>query len=451
MTTVRRLPSACLTALIACLMAWAFLPSGAGAATEIRPARQILRGPDLRTATVTPSARAEASASSFCTALRGDLRQGARAGGLLVIDAETDRVLCRQAAAKRRILASNMKLFTTATALGRLGPKHRFETSVWRAGKVDRNGVLRGNLYLVGGGDPLLTSPIFGQRVLGNVYSNIYGLVGPVTSAGIRRVTGRVYADASIFDSLRGVADSGFATSPYIGPLSGLSFNLGYTTSSATSFSSSPEKLAGLKLMKALEASGVQITGDVAEGELPATGARRRLGSIESPTLDKIANATNVFSINFLAETLMKGLGASFRERGTTAAGAGVVEGFAKQNGSGVQAADGSGLTRSNRASPAEVAGLLDAMRENRGASSFVDSLAVAGTEGTLADRMKGTAAAGRCRAKTGTISGVSALSGYCFSTSGKTIVFSILMNGVSSFDAARANQDEMAALIARR
>jgi len=131
------------------------------------------------------------------------------------------------------------------------------------------------------------------------------------------------------------------------------------------------------------------------------------------------------------------------------AAGASVVEGFARNNDSGVEATDGSGLTRTNRSSPAELGRLLDAMRENRGASSFIDSLAIAGSEGTLSDRMEGTEAAGRCRAKTGTISGVSALSGYCFNRSGKTMVFSILMNGVSSFDVARGNQDRMAALIA--
>jgi D-alanyl-D-alanine carboxypeptidase/D-alanyl-D-alanine-endopeptidase (penicillin-binding protein 4) len=296
----------------------------------------------------------------------------------------------------------------------------------------------------------VLTSPIFAQRNLGGVHTNIYDLVASVKAAGIRRVTGRLLADATIFDSRRGVADSGYGTSPYIGPLSGLSFNMGFTTSLANRFSSSPEKLAALKLMKALESSGVEIAHGIAERPLPSRPPRARLGVLESPTLDSIVNTTNVYSVNFMAEMLMKGLGARFGGRGSTASGAVVVEAYARTLGSGLHAVDGSGLTRTNRASPAEVGRLLAGLRLRRGASSFVDSLPLAGSEGTLADRMEGSAAEGRCRAKTGTISGVSALSGYCFNRSGKTMVFSILMNGVWSTDRARLSQDRIAALIAR-
>ena len=407
-------------------------------------------GPDLPGQTPGPALRAGAQASSGCSAMRAHLHRGGQASGLFVMNAETGRVLCRSGAHRRRILASNMKIFTTAAALGRLGPKHRLRTDLWRVGRVRRNGTLRGSLYLVGGGDPVLTSPIFAQRNLGGVHTNIYDLVASVKAAGIRRVTGRLLADATIFDSRRGVADSGYGTSPYIGPLSGLSFNMGFTTSLANRFSSSPEKLAALKLMKALESSGVEIAHGIAERPLPSRPPRARLGVLESPTLDSIVNTTNVYSVNFMAEMLMKGLGARFGGRGSTASGAVVVEAYARTLGSGLHAVDGSGLTRTNRASPAEVGRLLAGLRLRRGASSFVDSLPLAGSEGTLADRMEGSAAEGRCRAKTGTISGVSALSGYCFNRSGKTMVFSILMNGAWSTDRARLSQDRIAALIAR-
>jgi serine-type D-Ala-D-Ala carboxypeptidase/endopeptidase (penicillin-binding protein 4) len=80
---------------------------------------------------------------------------------------------------------------------------------------------------------------------------------------------------------------------------------------------------------------------------------------------------------------------------------------------------------------------------------AFIQSLAVAGRSGTLAGRMRGTAAAGRCAAKTGTLNGVSALSGYCFRTDGEATVFSILNNRVDT-NRARSAQDRMAALIAR-
>jgi D-alanyl-D-alanine carboxypeptidase/D-alanyl-D-alanine-endopeptidase (penicillin-binding protein 4) len=114
-----------------------------------------------------------------------------------------------------------------------------------------------------------------------------------------------------------------------------------------------------------------------------------------------------------------------------------------------VQAVDGSGLSRRNAVSPQEVGKLLVAMaRDPENGPAFRRSLPVAGQEGTVADRMEGTAAAGNCSTKTGTLSGVSALSGYC-SANKHTIAFSILMNDVS-IDAAHHAQDQMAAAIAR-
>ena len=443
-------------AILAALALFAVLVAGASSARGSTLSQDIALGPDAQAPSSQASRRATspeatASISRFCAAIRRQLHRGGRASGVFVMDSRTNRVLCRSAAKRRRMLASNMKLFTTSTALNRFGPSHRFETSVWRTGRLDGSGVLHGNIYLVGGGDPFLTSPIFGQRNLGGQFTNIYGLVRFVKRAGIRRVTGRVYADDSIFDELRGVADSGYGVSPYIGPLSGLSFNLGFTTSSATSFASSPERLAALKLTKSMRAANVRIPRNPAEGDLPRGGRRRTLGTIRSPVLAEITEATNVYSNNFLAEMLMKNLGAEFRHRGSTAAGTRVVEAFARHHTSAVHAIDGSGLTRGNRAAPAAVAHLIDSMREVRGAAAFIDSLAVVGREGTLAGRMEGTPAAGRCHAKTGTITGVSALSGICFNRSGRTLIFSVLNNGVTNLTAAHDSQDRIAVMVARR
>ena len=82
---------------------------------------------------------------------------------------------------------------------------------------------------------------------------------------------------------------------------------------------------------------------------------------------------------------------------------------------------------------------------------ALIDSLPTAGVDGTLDDRMRGSAAQGNCHAKTGTLTGVSALSGYCFNESGRKFVFSILMNGVSNLDAAHIGQDRIVAAIASR
>jgi D-alanyl-D-alanine carboxypeptidase/D-alanyl-D-alanine-endopeptidase (penicillin-binding protein 4) len=156
-------------------------------------------------------------------------------------------------------------------------------------------------------------------------------------------------------------------------------------------------------------------------------------------------------SNNFFAEMLLKLLGSRYGGAGSTAAGARVVERFARARGSGVRATDGSGLTRSNRASPAQVVRLLVAMQnDGRLADPYVQSLALSARTGTVDERMEGSAAAGRCRVKTGTLSGVSSLSGLCFNRSGRTIAFSVLMNGVRSLSRAHREQDRIAAMVAR-
>jgi len=260
-------------------------------------------------------------------------------------------------------------------------------------------------------------------------------------------VTGRLYADDSVFDRLRGVADSGYATSPEIGPLSGLSFNSGFSTASAYSFATDPALTAAGTLGLALRQAGVRISPTVTLGTPPPFSTE--LARVESPPLSSIVNTTNVYSDNFFAEMLIKLVGARFGGAGTTAAGAKVVRAFARGHESGVHPVDGSGLTRSNRASPAQVVGLLKSMRGTDVGDEFIQDLALTGQEGTVADRMHGTAAYGRCRTKTGTISAVSNLSGYCFNRSGRVMIFSILMGSVRDLGLAHLEQDLIAGEVA--
>ncbi|HEY8083783.1 MAG TPA: D-alanyl-D-alanine carboxypeptidase/D-alanyl-D-alanine-endopeptidase [Solirubrobacterales bacterium] len=389
-----------------------------------------------------------AAASQSCNELRARLvRGGGSASGLFVIDGQTGQPICRRAATRRLPLASNMKLFTTATALGRLGPDFQVKTRLLADGDLDRSGVLRGDLYLQGGGDPALGSPAFYDRFLGGLGTNLFALKGQLRATGVTAVQGRLYADDTIFDRLRGVADSGYATSPYIGPISGLSFNSGYSNSRGTSFASDPARNAAAKLIRSLRQAGISIRPRVALAETPSDADP--LATVRSPTMSQLANATNVPSNNLYAEMLMKLIGARLGGTGSTQAGAQVVEQFARAHRSGVIAADGSGLTRTNRASPVQVVRLLQSMREEEAGHEFVESLAVAGQEGTVASRMHGTAADGHCRTKTGTLTGVSNLSGYCFNRSGRVMIFSILMGSVGNLSLAHAEQDRIAAAIA--
>src|SRR5207245_5400199 len=114
------------------------------------------------------------------------------------------------------------------------------------------------------GGDPALGTPAFYDHFQAGLGTNLLALAPQVRAAGIRSVAGRLYADDTIFDRLRGVADSGYATSGYIGPLSGLAFDAGYSSASARSFAGDPAKVAAATLAGALTGAGVGIKAQVA-------------------------------------------------------------------------------------------------------------------------------------------------------------------------------------------
>src|SRR5262249_27044160 len=153
------------------------------------------------------------------------------------------------------------------------------------------------------------------------------------------------------------------------------------------------------------------------------------LGSVSSPTVGTFLAATLRPSNNFFAEMLLKRLGASRGgAKGTTRRGVRKVRRFARRVGAHMSMENGSGLSRADRASPREVARLLIAMDHRPNGAVYRRSLPLAGEQGTVAGRMNGTAADGRCRTKTGTLIGVSALSGYCAAGHG-VVAFSILMN----------------------
>jgi D-alanyl-D-alanine carboxypeptidase/D-alanyl-D-alanine-endopeptidase (penicillin-binding protein 4) len=390
-----------------------------------------------------------ASAADSCAQMKAWLSAGGgSSSGLMVVDAESGEVVCAQAADTPRPLASNTKLFTTSAALAKIGPETRIPTKVMTDGTVDANGVLHGSLYLQGGGDPTLGTPAFYDSYLAGLGTNIFALVPQLKRAGIKGVTGRLYGDDTIFDRKRGVADSGYATSVYIGPLSGLDFNSGFAGNTSSShFSSEPAKLATQTLDNSMRHSGIKISSTIALGRTPA-GAKS-VAVVRSQPLTQIVNTTDVYSDNFFAEMLAKLLGARFGNAGTTAAGTNVIEEYAQSLGSDIQSVDGSGLTRGNEASPHDVVNLLLGVRKSAIGEDFIEDLALAGHEGTTAGRMKGTPAYGRCRLKTGTLTGVSNLSGYCFNKSGRVMVFSTLMGSVGSTEYAHIEQDRIAGAVA--
>jgi D-alanyl-D-alanine carboxypeptidase/D-alanyl-D-alanine-endopeptidase (penicillin-binding protein 4) len=411
-------------ALCAGVLAGALFPGAASA-----------KKPDRAYATpVAKSAVARAEASISGGKLRRGLRRAFRGvgGGAIVLEPASNRVLFARKAGRKRLLASNMKLFTTAAAISRFGPSEQLETTVWARDPII-DGVANNGLFLRGGGDPTLSN------------RELAALAGRVRAAGVTQASGGLFYDDTLFDQRTGVSQRGIS-GDFLANLSALTIDAGRPAD--------PARTTAQRFVDELRRAGVSIGGSVSQavvqpGTDPLSGDQL-VAEVSSPTVAALAKLTNVPSDNYLAEMLVKGLGARFGGGGSTDSGIGVIRSFAAANGSAVKGENGSGLSRADKASPRAVARLLDAMIESQDPAvgdAYVDSLAVAGRSGTLRRRMRGTAAKGRCRAKTGTLRGVSALSGYCFRGE-RPIVFSFLMSG--DVGSAHRAQDRMAALVAR-
>jgi serine-type D-Ala-D-Ala carboxypeptidase/endopeptidase (penicillin-binding protein 4) len=377
---------------------------------------------------------AEASDASLNRTIAAQMHAVGGLSGAWVADAETGRPLVAWLDYKRRTPASVQKLLTTTTALERFGDTEHLKTVVRSDGEVDSEGAIQGNLYLQGFGDPS-----FGSRALGVLASRIQ-------TAGIDTVEGRIIGDESYFDSRRGLPAGGFRLSADIGPLSALAFNEGTLRGFGGGYQSNPPKFVAERLSAWLDARGVEVARSARTGKAPDSA--ELIASVRSPSIAALVRATNQPSDNYYAETLLKGLGARFAGSGSTAAGAGVVRSFQKTLGVESSVLDGSGLSRGDTISPRAIGRLLIAARKRPWFDSFYRSLPLAGHTGTLRKRMRRTAAAGRCRAKTGTLIGVSGLAGYCRSRGGRNFAFALLMNGVN-VALARAAQDRIAAALA--
>jgi D-alanyl-D-alanine carboxypeptidase/D-alanyl-D-alanine-endopeptidase (penicillin-binding protein 4) len=373
------------------------------------------------------------------------MRQATSASGAYVYDLTDRRALFSRRATARRVLASNTKLFTTGAALSRFGPSGRFATTVLADRRPGSRGVVRGRLYLRGGGDPSFGSESFARCVYGGVGgATVADLARGLREAGVRRVTRGVYGDESLFDSLRGGPYANYGFSQWAGTLSGLTYN-GGTAPCGQGYQANPPQLAAAKLREALERRGIRVDGGV--GARVAPTSARRLAAARSLSLARIVKITNTISDNFFAETLAKQLDSAPGHPGTTAGGSAAAARFASRLGAHVRLVDGSGLARGNLAAPRGVVRFLRGMRARPEFRPLYDSFARPREYGTLEER----AASRRCRGKTGTISGVSNLSGYCRARSGDLIAFSFLMNGVGyGYDRARRLQDRMTRTIAR-
>jgi serine-type D-Ala-D-Ala carboxypeptidase/endopeptidase (penicillin-binding protein 4) len=350
----------------------------------------------------------------------------------LAVDLRTGEVLYQRNAELPLIPASAEKLTVAFAALRQLGSDFRFHTEVLGSGRLVGD-EWQGDLYLVGHGDPTLGVADIGR------------LARDLRAAGIRRVTGSIVADERHYDARR--AAPGWKPS-FLGiespPLSALVVD-GVQISGADSSAAA----AAAALTLALARRGVAVAELARTGRAP--GAAVRLAIDHSARLGVIVRHMNLVSDNFVAEMLLKELGASGNGRGSTHAGARVVRGALAEAGvpvDGVRIADGSGLSRLDRLTARALVDLLRAAAADPALrADFVSSLPVAGVSGTLRNRLGTAPTRRRVIAKTGTTSRSCALAGFV----GRRYAFAILQNGSPvSYWYARSAQDRFVTVLAR-
>lgn len=386
--------------------------------------------------------------------------------------------------------ASNMKMFTSAMALKKVGPDYRFHTRLYAVGRIEGT-VLKGDLYIKGFGDPSL------------VTEQMWILVNELKNLPITKIEGNIIADNSYFDGQGRLKSWSSYKGPeaYLAPMGALSFNFNTVTvyvepgksvgerprvvvdpnidylrirnkAVTTGNKRSRRKLIVNRLERKgydeiivkgrlpknvarkrfflnvtdpqmytasafkrfLNQAGVQVTGKTKRGLVPK-GATLVVDH-ESPPLGRILRGLNKYSNNFIAEQILRTLGAQFMgEPGTTKNGVLLLQEYMRELGytpDQYRMVDGSGLSKTNLVTPDQVIALLeDAHSDFSIFPEFISALGVMGLDGSVIDRMDDNKEAQKIRVKTGTLNHVSALSGYFQSQDGERFAFSILLNDV--------------------
>jgi serine-type D-Ala-D-Ala carboxypeptidase/endopeptidase (penicillin-binding protein 4) len=335
-----------------------------------------------------------------------------------------------RAAARRRTPASNEKVLLSMALLEALGPD---AVLVTQAGAVapPTSGILAGDLWILGSGDPDIresTMRLLAQRI---------------RSAGVTRVEGSVLGSTGFFkrDWFAPGWKRDFPRSQVALPTA-LTFE---GNQAGGVHVRDPELRAARALRRELRDLGVSVAGPAGAGKAPP--GLLPVAEIASDPLSEVLDTMNRFSSNFWAEVLVKRLGAEAAGLpGSIAKGASAIRGFAAGRGIELRAWDGSGLSYANRVSPRGLTRLLEAAEAEPWGEALREALPEAG-QGTLGGRLRHISV----RAKTGTLTSISALSGYVWlRRTGSWASFSILTRGVSKELAVRV-EDRIVRIIARR
>ena len=403
--------------------------------------------------------------------------------GVLVVETQSGETLYERDADRALMPASNMKLVTTLAALQFLGAEYRYTTALCAERGPDDGGRMGGDLYVRGGGDPTLTHEHLAEmaaalaeagvrRITGDVVADGSCFPGPPLGTGwpwddeshaySAQVSGLGVDGNAVKVEVTTGDEPGYPCTLTLSPPSDyLTLDPACVAAAAgakppTLFRrraqnvvaatgpvpagghvsgvvtlENPGLYAARLLQSALAEKGIRVEGACREGVTPQ-GARV-LASHESASLPDLLAAMNVPSDNGIAEALLRTIPLAQGRQGTADEAARMIEAWLPEVGVHPQAlrlCDGSGLSRLDLLTPRALVGLLRYAATHRELGGpLVTSLPLAGSNGTLARRMKGTPAEGRIRAKTGSLWGVSSLSGYALDGEECALTFSLLVN----------------------
>lgn len=337
--------------------------------------------------------------------------------GMIVYDLTADSILYKVNERQALRPASTMKAITAITALDRLGGSHQFRTQLYYTGEV-QDSTLYGDLYCVGGFDPAFNS------------DDMRAFAESVQQMGIDTIRGRIVADRTMKDGdLLGEGWCWDDDNPKISPLS-LGRDINFLE----------------RFVTALSDEGIVLDIRLSEGSLPSEA---RILCSRFHSMDQILQRMMKMSDNFYAEAMFYQIARSTGRRPAKAKdAAGVIKQLIQKVGNGknpYRIADGSGLSLYNYVTPELEMRLLRYAYLNKNIyEHLLPSLPIAGWDGTLKTRMKGTFAEGNVKAKTGTVTGVSALAGYCTAANGHQLCFSMINQGIMKSDTGRNFQDRV-------
>ena len=349
-----------------------------------------------------------------------------------VVHADFNKVLYELDPEMGMIPASITKIVVGVTAYAKLGSNYQIPTVIYTDDNNYKDGSIDGNLYIKGYGDPDLNS------------GDVQVLAEELSKLGIKQITGNIVADESYFDNiyktLSGVykGDTGPSYWPYV---SALCLDKSYGAMST-----------GNLLSSDLSSFGINVQGTVIAGTTPQ-GAKE-LVQVSHSIYDVLSYMLKE-SDNHSAITIFKLLGAKYKHQPASLEDAQeVITSFLTELGVdrySYEILEGSGLTRYNKVNAEMYMKMLKYMYDDRFLFDyFMNSLSIAGKDGTLRKRMIGTEAEGNVYAKTGTINSVSALSGYVIDKDSEILMFYCVMNGFGgNASEMRAAQDDVCITLA--